>query len=387
MAEQVQNLVENIIIRTMKGDLSKMSQAISAPSLADVAASKSSVETKKQNPVQQNAASAPERSAWTSASHEARIPALNVPVPKLPAVETRGQGLVQQKSISAQGRIIPPKNIPELPLKPLYKTTPTWIKLGFIGLAVIAASLSGLFGYWKYFIRDKAPTIIPPTATTTVPILPTAPTATTTVPIKFFNKLPNKSVTIDLPLKTADALIKALKSEAKVDETRASVKQIKITYKGDPLITEEFLSMMSIFTPKDFLLNYEKEFAFAFFNQKEGVRPILILKAKDADFAKAQMESWEKTSLSGDIAPLFLDNAVSPKPQSTFKSYSFINQPVRYLNIGKAFASLNYALYENYLVFTASSPGMFVILQDLIGQGVSIDYLKSLEASINKFVK
>jgi len=194
-------------------------------------------------------------------------------------------------------------------------------------------------------------------------------------------------VTIDLPSKTPTALIQALKSEEKIEEPRASIKQIKITHQGKPLTTEEFFDLMSIFTPKDFLSNYENEFAFTYFSQKEGARPVLILKTKDKELAQNQMADWEKTILASDIFPLFLSDSKLPKTLQPFKSYLFIGQPVRYLNINMPFASLNYAIYNNFLIFTTSSAGMFVILQDLTGRSVSQNYLDNLKASINEFVK
>lgn len=289
-------------------------------------------------------------------------------------------------------KTIPPKGFPELPVKPLYKASPVWIKFGIIGLAVAFLVFAGLYSYWKFFIREELPWApeVSPTATPALPIIPTAtttPTATPAAPIKFFNKLPHKSITIDLPEKTSNALMQALKSEAKIEEARASVKQLKITYQGNPLKTEEFFNLMPITAPKDFLLNYENEFALAFFNQKEGAQSILILQAKNKDLAKTQIGNWEKSTLPNDILPLFLSNFNLPKPLSSFKTYLFIGQPVSYLNIGVAFTSLNYTIYNNFLVFTTSSAGMFVVLQDLTGQGVSFDYQKSLEASINNFVK
>jgi len=144
---------------------------------------------------------------------------------------------------------------------------------------------------------------------------------------------------------------------------------------------------MSVFAPKNFLSNYENEFAFAYFSQKEGARPILILKIKDKGLAQNQMADWEKMTLASDIFPLFLSDSELPKTLQSFKSYLFTGQPVRYLNINMPFASLNYAIYNNFLIFTASSAGMFVILQDLTGQSVSQNYLENLKASINEFVK
>lgn len=286
-------------------------------------------------------------------------------------------------------KIIPPKKTPEILIRPIYKTMPTWIKLGAIGLGVIFIVLLGLYGYWKIFIQAK-PSIAPitaPPATTTVPDFPITPTATTTAPIKFFNKLPNKIVTIDLPSKVSAALIQALKSEAAVSETLASTKQVKITYRGKSITVQEFFDLMSIFAPRDFMSNYETEFALAYFSQKEGARPILILKTKNRELARTQIDNWEKATLSSDIFPLFLTNFKIPATLPAFKSYLFINQPVRYLNVSVPFASLNYASYNDFLIFTTSSAGMFIILQDLTGQNVSFEYLKSLEASISNFVK
>ena len=365
MADPTPKPEEDIIIRTMKGDL-----AVPMPKLP-------SVETKPPistlPPISKETEyKAPQAPIVTPA------PLITPPVSK-PA-QTGGPPVLA----------VPPKTISakEVPAKPLYKTTPVWIKLGIISLAVIIVALSGLYGYWKIFIRTKLPvTANPPISTTTAPTLPTASTATTTSPIKFFNKLPNKSVVIDLPSKTPTALIQALKSEAKIEETRASIKQIKITYQGEPLTADEFFNLMSIFTPRDFLLNYENEFAFAYFNQKEGARPLLILKIKDKELAKNQMMDWEKTTLANDIFPLFLNGPELPKILPSFRSYLFINQPVRYLNINIPFASLNYAIYNNFLTFTSSSAGMFVIMQDLTGQSVSQNYLENLKASINEFVK
>ena len=190
-----------------------------------------------------------------------------------------------------------------------------------------------------------------------------------------------------LSSKKCSGLSSSLKSEAKIEETRASVKQIKITYKGELLTTEEFLSLFSVSTPKDFPPNYEDEFAFAFFAQKEGARPILILKTKNKELAKVQMAAWEKTTLANGILPLFLNDLKPQQYLSSFKTYLFVNQPVRFLNIGALYASLNYAIYNDYLVFTASSAGMFVVLQDLTGQAISQSYLENLNASINEFVE
>ena len=144
---------------------------------------------------------------------------------------------------------------------------------------------------------------------------------------------------------------------------------------------------MSIFPPQNFLLNYENDFALAFFSQKEGMRPILILKIKNKAIAQSHMTEWEGKTFATDIFPLFLSNNKSSKNTSAFKSYLFIGHPVRYLNVNVPFASLNYSIYNNFLIFTTSSAGMFVILQDLTGKSVSVDYKNSLEASINKFVR
>ena len=370
MVDPTQKPEEDIIIRTMKGDLNRLTGTIpEKPSIVKpvppiLPISKETEYKAPQAPITPLTPSSP--------------PFL----PSEPAPASRPPILV------VPPKIIPSKEIPEMPVKPLYKATPVWIKLGIIGLAVILMALSGLYGYWKIFIQSKLPaTVNPPISTTTVPTLPTASTATTTAPIKFFNKLPNKSVTIDLPSKTPLALIQALKSEAKIEETRASVKQIKITHQGKPLTADEFFNLMSIFAPKNFLSNYEDEFAFAYFSQKEGARPILILKIKDKNLAQNQMADWEKMTLTSDIFPLFLSDSQLPRTSPPFKSYLFIGQPVRYLNINMPFASLNYAIYNNFLIFTTSSAGMFVILQDLTGQSVSQNYLENLKASINEFVK
>jgi len=350
---------ENIIIRTMKGDLDKLAGVV----------------LKEEKPK-----ASPTPAPITPISKETEYKAPQAPVlTPMPKVEK----IPSQSTIGPPILVVPPKIIP----KPLYKATPVWIKLGIIGLAVILTALSGLYGYWKIFIQSKLPATVSPVATTTTPISPIVSTATTTAPIKFFNKLPNKSITIDLPSKTSTALIQTLKSEAKIKESRASIKQIKITYQGKPLTAEEFFNLMPIFAPKNFLSNYENEFAFAYFSQKEGARPILILKIKDQELAQNQMADWEKTTLANDISSLFLSDSKLPKTLPSFKSYLFIGQPVRYLNISMPFASLNYAVYNNFLIFTVSSAGMFVILQDLTGQSVSQNYLENLKASINEFVK
>ena len=358
MAEPTPKPEENIIIRTMKGDLDK---------LAGVASKE-----EKPKPL-------PMPTQLMPISKEAEYKA-----PQTPAPKSTGRPPI----LIVPPKTIPSKEVPKIPTKPLYKATPVWIKFGIIGLAIIFITLSGLYGYWKIFIQNKStPTANLPTATTTVPTLPTTSTATTTVPTQFFNKLPNKSITFDLPSKTSAVLTQILKSETKIPETLAAVKQLKITYLGKPLTTEEFFNLIQIPTPKDFLLNYEDEFAFAYFSQKEGARPILILKIKNKQLVQNQMADWEKTTLPGDIFPLFLGDSELPKTPQPFKSYLFIGQPVRYLNINMPFTSLNYAVYNNFLIFTASSAGMFVILQDLIGQGVSQNYLENLKASINEFVK
>ncbi len=364
MAEQTPKPEENIIIRTMRGDLDKLTGGAS----------------KEEKPK-------PLTTPLMPISKEAEYKALQTPAP-VPVMPTPPQPTGRPPILIVSPKTIPSKEVPKIPTKPLYKATPVWIKFGIIGLAIIFIMLSGLYGYWKIFIQNKSiPAATPPTATTTAPTLPTTSTATTTVPTQFFNKLPNKSITIDLPSKTSAVLTQILNSEAKIPETIAAVKQLKITYLGKPLTAEEFFNLIQISIPKDFLSNYENEFAFAYFSQKEGARPILILKTKNAELAKTQMVDWEKTTLAGDVLPLFLTGSELPKTPQPFKSYLFVGQPVRYLNIGIPFTSLNYAIYDNFLIFTASSAGMFVILQDLTGQSVSQNYLENLKASINEFVK
>lgn len=370
MADPIQQKDENIILRTMKGDLEKLSGA-------------STLKEKKLEPVPFIPVG--------QASQEAQVPVFQAPI-SAPQTKVESKPISPPMPTGRQvGRppvlVIPPKEIAEIPTRPLFKTTPTWLKIGGIGLGIVLLSLIGLYGYWKVFIQGQPVAPAPPIKTVTQPTFPVTPTATTTPSIKFFNKLPNKEVTIDIPSKTSAVLINALKSEAAIEEARASVKQIKITYQGKPITIEEFFNLMSIFAPQNFLSNYENEFAFAFFSQKEGVRPVLVLKIKNKNLTEKQMSEWENKTFASDIFPLFIDDNKLPKNLSKFKSYLFIGQQVRYLNINLPFASLNYAIYNNFLIFTTSSAGMFVILQDLTGQSVSLDYKNSLEASIDRFVR
>lgn len=329
-------------------------------------------------------------------SQEAQAPIVQAPLPQTPPPPPPPVKAAPPMPTPQPGKppvfiippkIIPPKEIAKIPARPLFKATPVWLKIGGIGLGVILLVLFGLYGYWKIFIQSRPIALPIPIATTTPPTLPGAGVATTTIPIKFFNKLPNKEVTIEISSKTSAVLLSALKSEAAIEETRGAIKQVKITYRGKPITTEEFLDLMLIFAPQNFLINYENEFAFAFFSQKEGARPILILKAKNRSEMENQIKDWEAKTLASDIFPLFLNGGKLPKAFSSFKSYLFIGQPVRYLNVNIPFASLNYATYNDFLIFTASSAGMFVVLQDLTGQSVSQNYLENLKASIDEFVK
>ena len=371
MADPISQKDENIIIRTMKGDLEKLSGA----------------------PIKKEEKPAPVPFAPIAPiSREAQAPIFQAPPPPYPTAPI----IPPTPKVAPPGRppvliippkIIPPKAIAEIPAKPLFKVTPVWIKIGGVGLGVLLLVLSGLYGYWKIFIQSQPATPPAPVATTTIPTLPGTGIATTTAPIKFFNKLPNKEVTIEISSKTSAVLLNALKSEAATEEARASVKQIKITYQGKPITAEEFFDLTLIFAPQNFLSNYENEFVLAFFAQKEGARPILILKAKKRSETEAQMKDWEAKTLASDIFPLFLKDGNLPMALSPFKSYLFIGQPVRYLNINMPFASLNYSIYNDFLIFTTSSAGMFVVLQDLTGQTVSQNYLDNLNASIGEFVR
>ena len=352
---------EDIVIRTMKGDLEKLSSI-------------KPEKEKKTEPI-------PFRPI-APISQEAQAPMLpSAPAPVIPPTP---------KAIPPSGPpilIIPPKEIAEIPTKPLFKATPVWLKIGGIGFGIVVLVLAGLYGYWKIFIQSQPVTPTAPIVTTKPPTFPTIPVATTTTPIKFFNKLPNIEITIEISSRTSAALLNALKSEAAIEEARASIKQIKITYQEKLITTEEFFDLMLIFTPQNFLQNYESEFVLAFFAQKEGARPILILKAKNKGKMESQMKDWETKTLASDIFPLFLSNGKLPKVLSVFKSYLFIGKPVRYLNVNMPFASLNYAIYSDFIIFTTSSTGMFVVLQDLTGQTVSQNYLDNLKASINEFVR
>lgn len=377
MSDTIPQKDENIVIRTMKGDLEKLSGA--PPKIEKKTEAESIFPV---FPISKEAQAPIAQTPITKTPPPAPLPMPPAPtVPTKPKIEQKPPVLIIPK------KTIPTKEIAEIPAKPLFKATPVWLKISGIGLGIFLLVLISLYSYWKIFIQSQPP-VLPSQkiATTTLPVFPTTPVATT-APIRFFNKLPNKEVTIDISSKTSDVLAKAVKSEATVKEALASVKQIKITYQGKPITTEEFFNLMSIFAPQDFLSNYQDEFAFAFFSQKEGVRPILVLKAKDKSLAENQMKSWEASALPSDILPLFLSNFTLRKNLSAFKSYLFIGQLVRYLNINLPFASLNYAIYNDSLVFTTSSAGMFVVLQDLTGQNVSVKYLKSLEASINEFIK
>ncbi|MBI2635062.1 MAG: hypothetical protein HYW79_00780 [Parcubacteria group bacterium] len=366
MADPTTQKDENIVIRTMKSDLEDLNNP--RPK-------------KEKEPIPVMPAG--------SISKETQYKAPQMPtLPPLPKIEEKTKPPI----LIVPQKIIPPKEITEIPARPIYKAMPALIKIGAIGLGVILITIFGLYGYWKVFIQTEppAPPVITPSATTTVPGFPITPSATTTAPIKFFNKLPNKTVTIDLSSKTPGALIQALQSEAAVSETRASVKQIKVTYLGKSITAQEFFDLMSIFAPQNFLSNYENEFAFTFFyhlyQQKNEVRPILILKTKNRDLAQTQLQDWEKTSLISDMYPLFLLDFKLPTIKS-FKSYLFINQPVRYLNINVPYASLSYTIYNDFVILSTSSAGMFVILQDLTGQSISADYLKRLEASLGNLTR
>lgn len=384
---------ENIVIRTMKDDLEKLSGIIKEPEKESESVPVShvfSVPQEKKEATIELPLMPPQKITTPTPTPTPPIPAPLPPLTILPIMPPKPEIKLKPPVLIIPQKTIPPKEIAEIPTKPLLKATPIWFKIGSIGIGIFLIVIAGLYGYWKIFIQNAKPPIIivpPKIATTTLPMLPIAPIATTTAPIKFFNGLPNKEVTIDISSKTPDALIKAVKSEAAVAEPRASIKQIKITYRGKLIATEEFFNLMSIFTPKDFLSNYKDEFALAFFSQKEGIRPILILRAKNKALMEDQMENWEIGTLPSDILPLFLANFKLPSRLPSFKSYLFIGQPVHYLNINMPFASLNYAIYNDSLIFTTSSAGMFIILQDLTGKKASLDYQKSLEASIGDFAR
>lgn len=285
-------------------------------------------------------------------------------------------------------KIIPPKEIPAIPASPLPKAAPVWIKLGIVAIVVFLVTFFGLYIYWKIFVQGKMETPKQPAPQQpTTPTLPTTQPATTTPPLKFFNKLPNKAVTIDLAIKDTANLQKALQSETAIQEERESVKQIFITFQGKSIELAEFLNLMQIFLPQNFISNYENQYAFAYFSQKEGARTIIILKARDADLARTQMLEWEKNTLPSDVLPLFPTTLRNIQTPIVFKSYSLSGQPVRYVNVPVPFSSLNYSIYNNFLVITASSRAMFRIMGDLTGRGVSRTYLDALEASIDDFIK
>ena len=307
------------------------------------------------------------------------IPSIMSPRPTPPVAG----GLPQLK---IPPRIIPPKEIPAVPAGPLPKSAPVWIRLGIIAIVVFLVTFFGLYIYWKIFVQGETEVSQQPTPQqSTTPTLPATQPATTTPPLKFFNKLPNKAVTIDLAIKDPANLQKALQSEVTIQEERESVKQIFITFQGKPVELAEFLNLMEIFLPQDFISNYENQYAFAYFSQKEGARATLILRAKDANLAKTQMLEWEKTTLPSDILPIFPTSLRSIRTSIVFKSYSLSGQPVRYVNIPVPFSSLNYSIYNNLLVFTASSRAMFRVMGDLTGQGVSRTYIDAIEASIDNF--
>ncbi len=285
-------------------------------------------------------------------------------------------------------RIIPPKEVPFVPAGPLPKAAPVWIRLAIIAVVVFLVTFFGLYIYWKIFVQGKAPVAPPQQQTTTpAPTLPVTQPPTPQAPIKFFNKLPNKAVTIDLAIKDTANILKALQSEAAIQEERESVKQLFITFQGKPIELPEFLNLMQIFLPQDFILNYENQYVFAYFSQKEGARAALILKAKDANLARTQMLEWEKTTLPSDILPIFPTSLRSIKTPIAFKSYSLSGQPIRYVNVPVPFSSLNYSIYNDFVVFTASSRAMFRVMGDLTGQSVSRTYIDAIEASIDNFFK
>ncbi len=383
MADEVQKTEEGVEIRTLRGDLEKISGLPPKPKEAEI----KQPEVFKPFAKEAQVAPPPGITAAPPAAGPPR--AVPEPVFKAPTPPAEQPQIIAPPLPAAPptaGKppvlVIPPKKVPEAAVRPLYKASPTWIKLGIIGAAVFLLTFGGLYAYWKLFIQTQPEPASPPPP----PTLPVTAPATTTPPLKFFNKLPNKTITIDLPSKTPESLLAALKSEAAVPESLSLVKQINLTYLNDPLDVKDFTALMAVKTPENFLSNYESEFALVFFSQKEGSRPILILKAKDKSLAQTQMESWEAASLIQDVSPLFLTSA-KIQPLSAFKSYLFINQPVRFVNINLPFASLNWALWNDRLIFSTSSAGMFVILQDLTGQTASKNELESLQAAIGEFTR
>ena len=286
-------------------------------------------------------------------------------------------------------RVIPPREVPKILPNHLPKIVPVWVRLGIIAVAVFLLTFLGLYVYWKIFIQEKpeAKSQLPTTQQPKTPTLPVNQQPAVTPPLKFFNKLPNKAVTIELAIKDTANLGHALQSEAAILEERESVKQIFISYRGKPVELAEFLNLMQIFVPQDFLANYENQYAFFYFSQKEGARAGLVLKAKNSQLAQTQLDQWEKTTMPSDILPLFPTSLRSIKTPILFKSYSLAGQPVRYVNVPILFSSLNYSIYNNLLIITSSSRAMFKVMNDLTGQSTSRAYLDQLGASIDDFAR
>lgn len=155
--------------------------------------------------------------------------------------------------------------------------------------------------------------------------------------------------------------------------------RLNITYDNQDLMLSRSEALKSVLgednadnIPQDFMDATSPEYNVLVFKEGGALRLALVFKftASDGEGMKDIMSSWEKTNTKSKkiytvMKNLFVNSRIIEQESITFQSAIYNSTTLKFINLPDSDTSMDYFIYEGYIVFTSSKDHTFQLIDKL----------------------
>lgn len=174
-----------------------------------------------------------------------------------------------------------------------------------------------------------------------------------------------------LSLSPESSLLKALKTEAQLEQATNTFKRIIILKQVPTEEEKEHLSLTKIFQrlriniPPYALAELKENYNLILYSQNGKTRLGLITEIENPENLKEQLRFWEETMFN-DLKNMFLGEIPGGAATSEFQDNVYKETAIRYLNLPDPDLTIDYAIVNNLFVLTTSRESMYRIIDRIL---------------------
>ena len=174
-----------------------------------------------------------------------------------------------------------------------------------------------------------------------------------------------------LSLTPESSLLKALKTEAQLEQATNTFKRIIILKQAQAEEEREHLSLINVFQrlrisiPPYTLAELKENYNLILYSQNGKTRLGLITEIENSENLKEQLRFWEETMFN-DLKNMFLGEIPGGVATSKFQDNIYKEIAIRYINFPEPDLTIDYVIVNNLFVLTTSKESIYRIIDRIL---------------------